>query len=151
MHITRRCPQASPLHILFSFIILFGAASLDDLVRAQSTPKAGEALIQSLKGPDLFHAYCASCHGANAHGDGPVASNLKVKVPDLTVLAKNNKGKFPASQVRDLIDGQQTVLSHGSRSMPVWGPIFHQIEEDQDFGEVRLANLVKYLESIQEK
>ena len=41
--------------------------------------------------------------------------------------------------------------SHGSRDMPVWGPIFHQIENDQDFGNVRLQNLIKYLESIQEK
>jgi hypothetical protein len=35
--------------------------------------------------------------------------------------------------------------------MPVWGPIFHQIEEDQDFGNVRLRNLIKYLETIQQK
>jgi hypothetical protein len=35
--------------------------------------------------------------------------------------------------------------------MPVWGPIFHQIEEDQDFGNVRIANLVRYLSVIQQK
>jgi mono/diheme cytochrome c family protein len=33
--------------------------------------------------------------------------------------------------------------------MPIWGPIFHQIEADMDWGNVRLENLVKYLESIQ--
>jgi len=33
--------------------------------------------------------------------------------------------------------------------MPIWGPIFHQIEEDVDRGHVRIENLVKYLESIQ--
>jgi mono/diheme cytochrome c family protein len=41
------------------------------------------------------------------------------------------------------------IASHGSREMPVWGPIFHQVEEDVDRGYVRLDNLVKYLQSIQ--
>jgi len=40
---------------------------------------------------------------------------------------------------------------HGSREMPVWGPIFHQVEEDRDYGAIRVGNLLKYLESIQEK
>jgi hypothetical protein len=33
--------------------------------------------------------------------------------------------------------------------MPVWGPVFRRVERDQDLGLVRVANLVKYLESIQ--
>jgi mono/diheme cytochrome c family protein len=33
--------------------------------------------------------------------------------------------------------------------MPIWGPIFHQVEADMDWGNVRLENLVNYLESIQ--
>jgi folate-dependent phosphoribosylglycinamide formyltransferase PurN len=41
------------------------------------------------------------------------------------------------------------IASHGSREMPVWGPIFHQVEEDVDRGNVRVENLVTYLESIQ--
>jgi len=76
---------------------------------------------------------------------------LKGKVPDLTVLAKNNVGQFPSAGVRKVITGDELVISHGSREMPIWGPIFHQIEADQDFGNVRLENLVKYLASIQRK
>jgi hypothetical protein len=45
--------------------------------------------------------------------------------------------------------GDEVVVSHCSREMPVWGPIFYQVESDQDFGVVRLQNLVNYLESIQ--
>jgi mono/diheme cytochrome c family protein len=41
------------------------------------------------------------------------------------------------------------IASHGSREMPVWGPIFHQVEEDVDRGNVRVENLVEYLQSIQ--
>lgn len=45
--------------------------------------------------------------------------------------------------------GEGMIASHGSREMPVWGPVFHQVEADVDRGNVRLENLVKYLESIQ--
>ena len=116
---------------------------------SQQTDKQYQQLIRSLAGPDLFHAYCASCHGSDARGHGPAAVALKTPVPDLTRLARNNGGKFPDSRVRKTIMGDDVIASHGSREMPVWGPIFHQIEEDVDRGNVRLENLVKYLESIQ--
>ena len=108
-----------------------------------------EQLIHSVKGPDLFRAHCAACHGSDAKGGGPVAAALRTKVPDLTGLAKNNAGRFPSERVRKQILGDDVASSHGSREMPVWGPIFHQIEADQDFGNVRVANLLRYLESIQ--
>ena len=110
-----------------------------------------ERLIYSVKGPDLFRAHCGACHGSGGKGDGPLAPALKTKVADLTVLAKNNGGQFPSARVRRIIMGDDVSASHGSREMPIWGPIFHQIESDQDFGNVRLQNLVKYLESIQQK
>ena len=119
--------------------------------RQQKTKAQLEQLIYSVKGPDLFRAHCAACHGPGAEGNGPMASALKTKAPDLTVLSKNNRARFPSAQVRNQILGESVVLSHGSREMPVWGPIFHQIEADQDFGNVRLQNLLKYLESIQKK
>ncbi len=107
------------------------------------------ALIRSTNGSDLFHAYCATCHGVDAKGNGPAAAALKTKPPNLTVLSKNNRGVFPADRVRKTITGDDVVAAHGSREMPIWGPIFHQIEEDVDRGHVRVENLVKYLESIQ--
>lgn len=110
-----------------------------------------EQLIYSVKGLDLFRAHCAACHGSDARGDGPLAVALKTKVADLTMLAKNNGGQFPIARVRKIVMGDDILASHGSREMPVWGPIFHQIESDQDFGNVRLKNLVDYLESIQRK
>jgi mono/diheme cytochrome c family protein len=106
-------------------------------------------LIHSVEGADLFRAYCSSCHGLDAKGNGIMAPALKTKVADLTVLAKNNHGQFPAERVRGILDGDPEFISHGSREMPVWGPIFHQVERDMDWGNVRMANLAKYLESIQ--
>lgn len=112
-------------------------------------PQEPPPLIRSVKGPDLFRAYCASCHGTDAKGNGPAAAALKPKVPDLTLLAKHNSGKFPEDRVRKTIMGDDALAAHGSREMPIWGPVFHQIEEDVDWGHVRLANLAQYLKSIQ--
>jgi mono/diheme cytochrome c family protein len=111
--------------------------------------KEQQALIRSVDGPELYRTYCASCHGKDGKGNGPAASALKATVPDLTVIARDNKGEFPVARVRRIVMGEGIIASHGSREMPVWGPIFHQVETDVDRGYVRLDSLVKYLQSIQ--
>ncbi len=128
-------------------IVVFAVAA-----RAQAPSNSAQELpplIRSTKGPDLFRAYCASCHGLDGKGDGPAASALKAKVPNLTLLAKNNGGTFPTARARRTITGEDVMASHGSREMPIWGPIFHQVEEDIDRGNVRIENLLEYLQSIQ--
>ena len=140
----------TPLVVVTGLVFLFASGAIAP--RAQTNTPAAESqqqLIYSLKGSDLFHAYCATCHGSEGRGNGPVAPALKGQVPDLTRLASNNGGIFDAARIRKVIAGDELVLAHGSREMPIWGPIFHQVEEDRDFGAVRLENLVKYLESIQ--
>jgi mono/diheme cytochrome c family protein len=118
----------------------------------QTLPKGKlERPVPLVKGLDLFKNYCAVCHGSDAKGNGPLAPFLKAKPADLTVLGKTNGGKFPSERVRSTIAGDDEVPSHGSRAMPVWGPIFRQIQSDQVPANVRLDNLVKYLESIQQK
>jgi mono/diheme cytochrome c family protein len=143
------------LFVVFALLILcHSSASGQAEAAAQPQPltKAQlDRLIYSIKGPDLYRAHCAPCHGTEGKGDGPMVAVMKMKVPDLTVMAKNNAGQFPAANVRKMITGQDVLLSHGSREMPIWGPIFHQIEDDKDFGNVRVENLVKYLQSIQQK
>ncbi len=131
---------------------LVSVSMLLSRTNAQAGPgseKENQQLMHSVEGAGLFRAYCASCHGLDGKGHGPVAAALKTPVADLTVLAKNNGGDFPTTRVRTAIMGEEVIASHGSREMPVWGPVFHQIEEDVDRGNVRLENLVKYLESIQ--
>ena len=78
---------------------------------------------------------------------------LKREVPDLTRLSQRNGSAFPTIHVRTTIMfGTDSLLSaHGSKEMPIWGPIFHEIEFDQDLGNVRLENVTKYLEFIQRK
>jgi mono/diheme cytochrome c family protein len=138
--------------ILVAWILLRGAASHHDVAQAQKeNDEQSVRLITSLKGPDLYRAHCAPCHGNDAKGNGPVASALRDSVPDLTTIARRNGGLFPADRVRNLISGDEVLAVHGSREMPVWGPIFHQVENDRDYGNVRLKNLTEYLRSIQQK
>ena len=104
-------------------------------------------------GQELFARYCVSCHGSDARGDGPVASSLRKYVPDLTRIAARRGDRFPAQEVRDIIDGRSPVLSHGPREMPVWGREFW-VEEGADIEAERAARgivteIVAYLESIQ--
>ena len=104
-----------------------------------------------LDGANIFRNCCASCHGVKGNGDGPVAPALKAKVPQVTTLAQRNGGMFPADRVRRIIAGDDVFAAHGSREMPIWGPIFHQIEYDQDLGYVRLQNVTDYLNTIQQR
>ena len=140
----RRCA------IFLVFVITaVGTLSIRAQSPAQKLPDT-EHLIPSLDGPTLYATYCAVCHGKAADGHGPMAPILKTRVPNLTEIAKRNGGTFPFDRVQDTIAGtEQKGLGHGTREMPIWGPIFSQVTTDQDFGKVRIHNLAKYLESIQ--
>ena len=120
------------------------------LLRGQGQPAA--AAHNPFEGADIFRHYCAACHGADGRGHGPASVALKHAVPDLTKISQNNKGTFPAERVKKVIEGKDAgPVAHGNREMPIWGPIFHEVENDRDLGEVRLEAITKYLESIQQK
>ena len=119
--------------------------------RPLQTPQEKQ-LLDSFKGPELFKAYCATCHGKDAKGGGPMAASLRIAPPDLTRIAVRNGGVFPFLQVQKIISGeQQPPATHGTREMPVWGPIFSEVTWDQDLGRVRIYGLAMYLEAIQVK
>lgn len=104
-------------------------------------------------GADLFRVFCASCHGPQARGNGPVAKSLKVKVPDLTRIARRRSGEFPAESIRRIIDGRELRPTHGSGDMPVWGQEFYGVSSDDAVRRARsnelIDRLVDYLRSIQ--
>ena len=73
-----------------------GVLLVGSLAVAQSSGKKkvnDTPLISSIQGPALSKAYCASCHGTDAKGDGPMAKSLKVKPADLTRIAARNGGR----------------------------------------------------------
>ena len=123
------------------------------VVSAAQNRNQRQSPIRPVEGASIFRSYCAACHGVDGRGNGPASKALKQEVPDLTRLSQRNGGAFPAVHVRTIImfGGDDLLPAHGSKQMPIWGPIFHELEFDQDLGNVRLENIVKYLESIQRK
>jgi mono/diheme cytochrome c family protein len=92
-------------------------------------------------GKQIYRQYCASCHGIDGKGNGAVAKQLKIKVADLTVLRKKNKGIYPLDKVMATIDGRRIVKGHGEREMPVWGEVFTKEREKEKYTE--LTTLLK--------
>lgn len=103
------------------------------------------------KGADLYQRYCASCHGKDGKGGGPVAAALKSTPADLTQLSRGKGGKFPVGSVRQLLGGGSSTPAHGSEEMPIWGPVFRAMSPDQSLAKLRVDNLLRYLETIQQK
>ena len=110
------------------------------------------ARISPASGQQMYRSYCASCHGTDAKGTGPVAASLNVKPADLTRLSRKRGGTYPALAVQAVIRGDSSALSHGSKQMPVWGHLFWSASQgDQPEVQLRLANLTDYIETLQEK
>jgi|GEM_PF-897214 len=112
----------------FSFSIL--AAALGLFSQSVALGVAADS------GKEMYVQYCSSCHGRDGRGDGTVSAFLKVKVPDLTILRKANKGVFPAELVILAIDGRRTIRGHGDPKMPAWGEIFSREAKDPKTTEV---------------
>lgn len=120
---------------------------------AAQTRNQRQPAVHAVDGASIFRDYCAACHGLDGRGNGPASKALKPALPDLTRLSQRNGGAFPAVHVRTtiMLGADELLPAHGSREMPIWGPVFHEIEFDQDLGNVRLENITRYLESIQRK
>jgi mono/diheme cytochrome c family protein len=103
-------------------------------------------------GKEMFTSYCAVCHGTDGKGGGPAASALKAPASDLTLLSKQNGGKYPAMKVSSILRGTSDLPAHGSKEMPMWGPLFMSISGGHE-SEVqqRTANLTHYIETLQAK
>jgi mono/diheme cytochrome c family protein len=111
--------------------------------------------ISGYNGAQLYQRFCASCHGARGHGDGPVASSIKSMVPDLRQITRRHGGVFPAEQLERIIDGRAVQPPHGTREMPVWGYEFRRAGASDAAGpqsaDDLVSRLVDYLRSIQSK
>ena len=120
-------------------------------------------------GKSEYRSSCAPCHGIDGKGDGPVSKELKMHPSDLTILAKKNNGVFPLDAVHTTIDGRDSIGSHGTREMPIWGYQFipmtdlpHNIDLSywKMFGpeqssevvvRTRILGVIDYLNRIQQK
>ena len=106
-------------------------------------------------GMTSFQQYCATCHGVDAKGAGPLTDLLTEKVPDLTGLSARNDGVFPMLDVLHIIDGRTGLRGHGG-PMPVYGALFDaEVGAGDDFGPIlytrgKILSIAMYLEGIQQ-
>lgn len=102
---------------------------------------------------------CAACHGVDGKGNGSLGNLMQRSPPDLTMLAKNNKGVLPMNRMFEIMEGKD-VASHGTRDMPIWGKEYY-VEESQKLREARgsydapavvrarILTLLEYISRIQ--
>lgn len=137
--------------LILSLLLLLPLANLTQSQNGASDPYQDRS-SRTIAGAKIFQYHCAACHGADGRGHGPASATLKHTPPDLTLISQRNGGTFPRQRVREIIEGKPPArLAHGNREMPVWGPIFHEVEADQDWGEVKLLAITKQVESMQKK
>lgn len=116
---------------------------------------ASQAMAQNVEtGAELYGHYCATCHGIDATGHGPMAGVLIIQPTDLTQLAGED-GVFPTARVVARIDGRDPLVSHGS-PMPVYGPYFEGQDTSMKTPDGQpiltsqpIVDLVAYLQTLQ--
>ena len=141
--------MARKAFLVWALVAVFAmlAVAQKPVVKKVPAPQTSPA-----SGKEMYVSYCASCHGIAGKGDGPAVAALKVAPPDLTTLSRRNQAKFPAAHVAQAIRGEAAMPAHGSKDMPVWGPVFNSMSKgDQGLVQLRISNLTKYIESLQVK
>jgi mono/diheme cytochrome c family protein len=140
-----------PTLILAAFL-LFSLVSTAQTQKPSAAPDREAQARIPIAGAKIFQQQCAACHGTDGRGHGPASATRKYKPANLTLISQRNDGKFPYQRVKETIEGKEPGwLALGNRGMPIYGPIFHEVETDQDWGEVRLDAITKHVESIQQK
>lgn len=139
-----------------------GAFTTSALAQTQA-PGQPRSPAQSVRPIDLgkaeFESRCASCHGMNGKGNGPVAELLRKSPPDLTQLAKRNSGVLPMARLYDSITGDG-IAAHGTRDMPVWGSVYRETAanyymdvpyDPEAYTRARVLLLLEYVGRLQQK
>ena len=127
--------------------------ALSAVLAPQGAPPPAPGGDDAALGMAIYKTHCASCHGLQGRGDGPLAGQLRFAPPDLTRISARRRGKFPQDELREIIDGRKPPKGHGSSDMPIWGDAFREASEgySRERVEERIRQVIGYLESIQTK
>jgi mono/diheme cytochrome c family protein len=130
------------------------AASILSIAIVSASRPALSANDDVAEGHRYFIQYCASCHGQDGLGDGPVAKSLLRQPANLRTLGDKYGMPLPAHRIAELIDGRDTIRAHGTRDMPVWGERLYEVGQGQKgetgIGDV-IAKIIAYLGTIQDR
>ncbi len=118
--------------------------------QAQTSPVPESIAKERIaKGRIVYTRYCVSCHGRDARGDGPLAADLRVPVPDLRTLAARSGGVYPHDRVVRIISNGNEVRGHGSADMPAWTPAFNRTSGIEASVDEAIRDLTLYIGSVQ--
>ena len=115
--------------------------SLMDDAAANALENPRPMSLESLeRGQEQFQRFCATCHGEDGLGDGPVSMTGEIRGPLGGVLALNG----PASIARVRSDGHiYTTIRYGRRRMPA----YQRIASDERWD---IVNYIRYLNAQKE-
>lgn len=123
-------------------------------VAAEELVISDHAIVNT--GHHIYMRSCAVCHGQNADGNGPFANLLVTAPPALTGLSRAHGGQFPFERVLETISGNELMLAHGTRDMPIWGQSFAAEAattglDAATMARGRILELMAYLEHLQHR
>jgi mono/diheme cytochrome c family protein len=119
-----------------ALVLVFAAASV---ARAADDFEAKVKAADAARGAQVFAQFCATCHGPQGLGDGPVGKTLNPP-PRNFQEAKFKYGDTPRDHFNIISNG--AASKGGSPLMAPWGKVIS--EQDR-------INLVKYVESLKKK
>jgi hypothetical protein len=67
-------------------------------------------------------------------------------------LCASAGGVFPEDRVASYIDGRALPVAHGTRNMPVWGPVFattHELLREAPSSDKRIDSVISHLLELQ--
>lgn len=141
--------------VLSSGLIAGRADAQTAPAQANAQPPGQQRIIDV--GRREFEANCASCHGRDGKGKGPLVDLLRRSPPDLTQMAKANGGILPINRLYESIEGGQ-VAAHGTREMPIWGTDY-RVRDAEYYGDLpydaealvraRILSLLEYINRLQ--
>lgn len=141
------------IHVAFVAGLLAAAA----FGIAQTKPQIQQVPIRptsAASGKQMYNTWCATCHGLDGKGQGPAAVALKQPPTDLTMLTRNNGGKFPDAHIFAVLQFGVETPAHGTKEMPVWGPALRSLNAGNTAASMieqqRIVNLTAYLRSLQQ-
>jgi hypothetical protein len=77
---------------------------------------------------------------------------LVVPPSDLTTLSRRYDGRFPAAELRDVVNVHRVIPAHGTEELPVWGDIWTEkgaYPRRRDIVDYEIDGLIAYIRSIQ--
>ena len=135
----RRTPAAAIA--LAAVFFVTGCAERDSTTVAGTSRPSGQ---------QLFADYCASCHGLDGSGGGPIAKGLRAAPANLRLLAQQNDGRFPSRRVQTAIDGRGMPSAHGLPEMPVWGKVWKRQGLSEAQVRAQILSIAAYVGTLQD-